>query len=202
MTRPLLICDCDEVLLHFTTPFRGFLSDVHDLELRFDSFALHGNVRHRASGDAVEAHRLPELLDQFFRHHMPTQTLVPGVRPALEEVAKTADIVVLTNLTDDLRTMRTAQLAGLGLPLTVYTNQGPKGPAVRRLLDERKPARALFVDDLPPHHSSVKVHAPHVHRLHMVAEPELHRIVPTADDADARIDRWPDALPWIIERIG
>ncbi len=201
MTRPLLICDCDEVLLHFTSPFRGFLSDVHDLELRFDSFALHGNVRHRTSGDPVENQRLPELLDQFFRNHMPTQTLVPGVAAALKQVAEAADIVVLTNLTDDLRDMRTAQLAGLGLPLTVYTNQGPKGPAVVRLLDQRKPARAMFIDDLPPHHSSVKAHAPHVHRLHMVAEPELHGVVPAADDADARIDHWHDAVPWILERL-
>jgi len=51
------------------------------------------------------------------------------------------------------------------------------------------------------HHASVAEHAPEVHRLHMVAEPLLAPAVPTAEFAHARIDDWPTATPWILERL-
>ena len=42
MTRPLVICDCDEVLLHFVGPFTDYLAAEHDLALQLDSFRLVG----------------------------------------------------------------------------------------------------------------------------------------------------------------
>jgi hypothetical protein len=56
---------------------------------------------------------------------------------------------------------------------------------------------AVFIDDLPPHHSSAKLIVPEVHRLHMVAEAPLRQLIPHAADADARIDHWPVALAHI-----
>ena len=31
MTRPLIITDCDEVLLHMVVPFRQWLDEAHDV---------------------------------------------------------------------------------------------------------------------------------------------------------------------------
>jgi hypothetical protein len=59
----------------------------------------------------------------------------------------------------------------------------------------------VFVDDLPVHHESVAKHAPGVWRLHMVAEPRIAAITPPAPHANARIDGWNEALPWILERL-
>ncbi|MBV8970875.1 MAG: hypothetical protein JO290_01140 [Sphingomonadaceae bacterium] len=73
---------------------------------------------------------------------------------------------------------------------------------VARLVAEYGATRAAFVDDLPPHHSSVKRAAPHVFRLHMVADPRLHPLIPAAADADARIDDWPSALPVLQSALG
>src|SRR3546814_7955502 len=69
------------------------------------------------------------------------------------------------------------------------------------LLDQFQPSAAVFVDDLAEHHASVAEIAPEVFRLHMVAEPRLARHVPPAPAAHARIDRWADALPWIMEPL-
>lgn len=201
MTRPLLICDCDEVILHFAGPFVDYLAEVHDMELRFESFALAGNIRQRADGAAVDGRRVPELLAGFFSSHMPRQPLAAGAAESLRAIAGFADVVVLTNLGDHLREARAAQLGALGLDLDVVTNQGPKGPAVARLLDARRPDRALFIDDLPPHHSSVREAAAHVHRLHMVADERLRTLIPAAADAHVRLDSWTDALPWIRDRL-
>ena len=74
------------------------------------------------------------------------------------------------------------------------------GPVVE-LLEELKPAVALFVDDLPVHHESVAKHAPHVWRLHMVAEPRVAAHTPASSHAHARIDDWETAAGWILDRF-
>ncbi|MGL4541978.1 MAG: HAD family hydrolase [Polymorphobacter sp.] len=199
--RPLLICDCDEVLLHFVSPFTDYLQSVHDLTLTMSSFALTGNVR-RADGEAIAATEFPALLDGFFDTHMPTQTPTPGAVQALATLSAHADIVILTNLRDHHAAERMQELSGLGMPYRVIGNQGPKGKPVAALVAEYGAKDIVFVDDLPPHHSSVKAEAPHVHRLHMVADPILWPLIPPAADAHARIDRWDEALPHIRSILG
>ena len=200
--RPLLISDCDEVLLHFISPFRDYLGEVHDLELRLESFALSGNIRHRATGEIPENLHIPALLDHFFETRMAYQPLVDGVVEALAHIRSFADILVLTNIEDHHHARRCAQLKALGLDFEIYSNQGPKGPAVADFVRNRaRDVPVVFIDDLPPHHRSVAEKAPHVHRLHMVAEPMLRPLLPPAPDAHARIDQWAEALPWIEARL-
>ena len=195
--RPLLICDCDEVLLHFVGPFQDYLLERHDLALSLDTFALSGNIR-RADGTTVEPEHFMPLLDGFFDTHMPTQTPAPGAQAALAEIARVADIVILTNIADRHAEVRTTELARLGMAYPVIGNSGGKGTPVAALVEQYGPTRAVFVDDLPPHHSSVKARAPQVYRLHMVAEPRLRDLIPRAPDADIRIDSWDVALPHIL----
>jgi len=197
MTRPLVICDCDEVLLHFALPFRDYLAAEHDMDLRFESFALAGSIRRRACGSPVGQAELLPLLDAFFETHMETQYPAAGAVEALAELSADADIVVLTNVQDMVRTRRGAELARHGMPYPVLCNQGPKGPAVAAIVAERAPSRTVFVDDLPHHHASVARHVPDVHRIHMVADPGLRTLVPPAEAAHARIDEWPAALAHI-----
>ena len=191
--RPLLITDCDEVLLHFVTPFAAYLQAEYDLTLNLDSFALSGNIR-RADGSTLEPTAFMPLLEGFFETHMPTQTPAPGAVEALATLAETADVVILTNVADRHHAPRTGELTRLGMPYRVVTNSGGKGQPVANLIAEYAPSSAVFVDDLPPHHTSVKARAPGVYRLHMVAEPRLRALIPAAVDADARIDDWPAAL--------
>ena len=59
----------------------------------------------------------------------------------------------------------------------------------------------MFVDDLAVHHESVAKHAPEVWRLHMIAEPRVATHMPPAPHAHARIDAWPEATSWILDRF-
>lgn len=195
--RPLLICDCDEVLLHFVAPFEKYLRDAHDLKLGLDTFALSGNIT-RADGSTLGQTEFLPLLHGFFDTHMATQTPAPGAAAALARIAEVADIVILTNIADHHAVVRTSELARLGMPYRVIGNSGPKGVPVSALVESFMATRAVFVDDLPHHHSSVRKHVPEVHRLHMVAEPRLRALIPQASDADARIDDWDTALPHIL----
>ena len=200
MTRPLLISDCDDVLLHFAPHFAEWVADAHGLTFLLDSPGFAGALRD-ADGEPVARERVWLLLDQFFDNEMHRQHLVAGALDALRAIGAVADIVILTNIGDHYRANRIAQLEAFDIRHRVLCNQGGKGRPVLELLGELRPRAAVFVDDLAHHHESVAKHAPAVWRLQMIAEPRLAAITPPAPFADARIDDWGEALPWILSRF-
>lgn len=201
MNRPLLITDCDEVLLHMVSHFDAWLDEAHGIRFAFETGSFGDAMTERATGAAVPTERVWPLLDEFFRGEMHRQTIVPGAVEALGRIGEVADIVILTNLGDEAHPWRVDQLAAHGIAHEVVTNSGGKGVPARAIIARYAATRTAFVDDLPVHHASVAKHAPDVHRLHMVAEPRLAPAVPTAPAAHARIDDWPTATEWILERL-
>ena len=198
--KPLLITDCDEVLLHMVRHFGVWLGEAHDIDFEVGGGDFATSMKHR-DGETLDREAMWGLLDGFFPAEMARQTLVPHAREALADIARNADIVVLTNLHDHCRTARIEQLTTHGIVHRVECNQGGKGTPVARLVAEYGDPVTVFVDDLPVHHESVAKHAPQVHRLHMVSEPALAPNVPKAPHAHARIDDWRDAAMWIETRF-
>jgi hypothetical protein len=184
------------VILEFAGPFARWLRDARDVELKFDSFALVGNMRHLGDGRPVDPADFPALLDSFFAEGQHLQAPAEGAIPALAALGRDMDLVVLTNIPAAYRDIRLDHLKALGLDVPVHANDGPKGRMVAELAGAR---RAVFVDDLPPHHSSAAKHAPAVGRLHMVADATLRGLIPAAPDAHARIDGWAEAQGWITD---
>lgn len=201
MKRPLLITDCDEVLLHMVSHFGAWLDEAHDIAFAVDTHDFGNALTRRPGGELVAHHDVWPLLDDFFATEMHRQTLVPHAGEALGRIGEVADIVVLTNLGDHCHARRVAQLDALGIRHRVVCNQGGKGEPVARLVAEYAPSATAFVDDLPVHHESVARHAPDVWRLHMIAEPRLAPHVPPAPHAHARIDDWAAAADWVLERL-
>jgi hypothetical protein len=201
MGRPLLITDCDEVLLHMVAHFQNWLGEAHDIDFAFETGDFVGALTHRDSGAQVAEDRVWPLLTDFFRGEMHRQTLVPGAIEALGRIGEVADIVILTNLGDEAHGWRVEQLALHGIAHEIVCNQGGKGVPARAIIDQRRAPRSVFVDDLAVHHASVAKHSPETWRLHMVAEPRLAPAVPTAEHAHARIDDWPRATRWILDRL-
>jgi hypothetical protein len=199
--KPLLICDCDEVLLHMVRHFGDWLDEAHDIEFTLGHADFASSMRRRPDGTPLDYDEMRAMLDGFFPGEMARQTLVPHAREALSALAERAEIVILTNLRDHCRDHRIEQLAAFGIEHRVECNQGGKGDPVARLVAEHGDPVTVFVDDLAVHHKSVAEHAPQVHRLHMVAEPELARHVPQAPAAHARIDDWRAATDWIAGRF-
>ena len=202
MSRPLLISDCDEVLLHMVSHFDAWLSEAHGIRFAFETGSFGGAMTDMTSGETIAEDRVWPLLTDFFRGEMHRQTLVPGALEALGRIGEVADIVILTNLGDEAHPWRVDQLARHGIRHEVVCNRGGKGVPAREIVARYGAGPTVFVDDLPVHHASVAKHAPEIHRLHMVAEPRLAPAVPAAEDAHARIDDWPTATPWILERLG
>ena len=200
-SRPLLISDCDEVLLHMIVPFRDWLDEAH--HIHFD--LVHGDwgeaLRHKHDGTVVERGQVWELLNGFFDTEMHRQQAIDGAVAGLNRLRAHADVVILTNLLDHRAGPRTEQLRAVGIDAPVYCNQGGKGEALGRILDEYKPSVAVFVDDLGHQHESVGEHYPDVWRLHFVGEPLLWERVNPSKAAHARLNRWADAEVWIRDKL-
>ena len=198
--RPLLISDCDDVLLRFAPHFAEWVAEAHGYSFSLDVPSFAGALRDE-SGVEVTRERAFALLDIFFDREMHRQQLVGGALDALRTIGESADIVILTNIGDQYRSNRIAQLERFDIRHRVLCNQGGKGRPVAELVAEMRPSATMFVDDLPVHHESVAKHAPQVWRLHMISEPRIAAITPPAPYAHARIDAWSEALPWILARL-
>ena len=202
--KPLIISDCDEVLLHMIVPFGQWLDETQGVTFRMIGNDFANAVRYKDSGELVEPAKIWQLLTGFFDTEMHRQTPIAGAVAAMNTLAGHADVVVLTNLSDKHNEARRIQLADHGINVRVFTNQGPKGPALQAILDEYQPSRAVFIDDLAQHHGSVADISPHVDRLHLCGEPTLAPHITCgfeAGHAHARIDTWEHALPWLLTRL-
>jgi len=201
MSRPLLVTDCDEVLLHMVRHFADWADEAHGLSFALDAPGFRNAVRNKATGEPVAEDRIWPLLDGFFATEMHRQNVVPGAAEALKAIGEVADIVILTNIGDDYHAGRVEQLECFGIRHRVLCNRGGKGRPVRELVEELRPGVAVFIDDLAVHHESVAKHAPEVWRLHMVAEPAMAVHMPPAPHAHVRIDEWSEAEAWILDRF-
>lgn len=203
--RPLIVCDCDEVLLHMVTHFRDWLAETQGVTFDLGSHNFAEAMRYEGSGAPVAADEIWRLLGSFFDTEMDRQHPIEGAVHALNTLARHADVVILTNLVDARREHRAQQLATHGIDAKVYTNQGPKGPALARIVEEYRPSRTFFIDDLAQHHRSARETVPGVVTLHLCGEALLAPHIPcahSAGHADARIDTWNEALPWLLEQLG
>ena len=82
VSRPLLISDCDDVLLHFAPHFAEWVAEAHGLGFALDRPGFAGALRD-ADGAPVARERVWPLLDAFFDREMHRQQLVPGALAAL-----------------------------------------------------------------------------------------------------------------------
>lgn len=201
MTRPLIISDCDEVLLHMVVPFKQWLDEDKAIDFALDSADFSNALTYRDGGIVLKPEEIWALLGGFFDSEMYRQKPIKNAIESMNILSEYADIVVLTNLIDERRDARKDQLASFGLEVPIYCNQGPKGPALVKIIEEYEPSMALFIDDLANHHQSASELLPNIWRLHMVGEPKLAPHIKAASHAHERIDNWDKAMPWIQDII-
>ena len=201
MTRPLVITDCDEVLMHMVVPFAEWVDAEHGVLFRIEDASFAGALKRKGCGTPLEAAEVWPLLDAFFRGEMARQYPIPGALAAMGAIAEQADIVVLTNVGPDHQQARIEQLALHVFHAPVIGSRGGTGEPVRRLIEQYRPSIAVGIDDLAGHHHSVAQEAPDVWRLHLVGEPAIADKIAPSPYAHARIDDWVAAQDWILARL-
>ena len=199
--RPLLISDADEVLFRFV---ETFVDHIEERGYSFDwsSFRLTGNVRRTSDGAVLDQPQVFALLQTFFAERAEDIPPVPGAAEALGRLARIGvQIVVLTNIPAAQRDARRVALARNRMPYPVVVNSGDKGPAAAWLA-ARAGAPAVFIDDGPNNHVSVKQAAPGIACLHFVATERLAGLVDMPAAADGRPATWPALEHAITASLG
>ena len=188
--KPLVICDVDEVVVHFIREFEDFIS-TENLSLRHgnpaEPYVLFENTTQRP----IPLPRVSNLIDEFFEKRTRNMKPITGAVEGLKSLNTDASVVMLTNLPHFAGDDRRANLAGLGLDYPVITNSGPKGPAILELAS-RTNAAVVFIDDSQNFIQSAYDFAPHVHLIHFLHDERFSRYVPELDYVSLRSDNWLD----------
>lgn len=189
--RPLIVCDIDEVVLEFLTPFRNFLRSCgRDLLPR--SFRLHGNVIDLDTGFPVDDAMTSELLETFFRLQGQWQTPADLAVDTLAGLSTDADVVFLTAMPPRHTSVRRALLDRHGLNYPLLASEEPKGPIIKRLHDARD-VPLVFIDDILRNLQSVQTHAPDCLLINLMANAQFRAMAPDPGDGIAKADCWTDA---------
>ena len=193
--RPLLLCDVDEVVVHFLRGLEGWL-DRNGLWLDPASFALNGNIRRKDGNEALPGPEIGPALMAFFEAETVNLEMIDGAAAALDELSQFGDVIMLTNLPVQFRDARIENLRNHGIHHPVVTNSGPKGPAIAALAASHE-APVVFIDDNNGYLKSAAEYVPATRLVHFMQDERFGRHVEREDHIHHRTDNWPDAGRYI-----
>ncbi|MFD0918054.1 hypothetical protein ACFQ14_16750 [Pseudahrensia aquimaris] len=194
-TRPLLICDVDEVVLHLVDPFEQVLNE-QGFYLKSHSFQLTGNVFCSETHREATQEEVWNGLDVLFQQQASRQGIVDGVIDGLNTLAEEIDIVFLTNLPHAYREIRIDYLAEHGLNHPLVTNSGSKVPAMDRLMKTRQ-AQVGFIDDTPTNLIQARESLPDLHLFHFMANDRFRAMAQGIEGAHFSTGHWGEAVSGI-----
>ncbi|MCR4268587.1 hypothetical protein [Nitratireductor sp. ZSWI3] len=197
---PLLVLDVDDVILEFIRPFPVYLRS-RGFELKFDSFALNGNIADLATGERVDRQTVSRLVDGFFEVQHDWQELAEDAAETIAGLAEAAEVVLLTAMPHRHRATRRALLDRFQLPYPLVTTERAKGPAIK-LLRGPHPRPVAFVDDMYYNLVSVRDTVEDAHLFHLMADTSVRPLMPPLPEGIVQVDHWREAGPKIARALG
>ena len=199
--RPLVICDVDEVTLHFIRGFEAWLAE-QDLYLAPDSWSIEGNVRRMKDGKALSTPVVRALVERFFKERIHDLDPIAGAAESLADLEQAgAQIVLLTNLPHAYHEPRRRNLLRHGFPWPLVTNSGPKGPAVRALAAKAQ-APCAFIDDHAEFLESAGRHVPSAGLVHFLHDARFARHAACPAHPHVRVHDWRAAHAHVSHLLG
>lgn len=187
-TRPLIICDVDEVVMEFLDPFEAYLASVAH-RLHADSFRLHGNIRRIADGVCATREEIQAFQETFFSTQDKWQTPAKGAGDVLGGLRGEADIVFLTAMPPRHETVRRALLDLHGFDYPMIATEEAKGPIAASLIGSRG-VPAVFIDDIFTNLHSVRSHAPGCLLINLMANDAFRALAPDPGEGVAKARDW------------
>ncbi|MCJ8239546.1 hypothetical protein [Peteryoungia algae] len=189
--RPLIVCDVDDVVLQFATPFEAFLATRgHRLLPR--SFKLTGNIVSGTDDRVLEAPFVKALIDDFFVEQERWQTPFADAVDSLHALGAEADLVFLTAMPPRHAEIRRRLLDQMALTFPMIATEAAKGPMVAKLHGER-PLPVAFVDDMVHNLHSVGDHVPSCLLVYLPPPLEIFQFAPDPHETVRRVENWPQA---------
>jgi hypothetical protein len=188
--RPLVVCDVDDVVLQFATPFEAFLTE-RDLRLLPRSFKLTGNIVDAAE-TVLDALAVRNLIHDFFVEQERWQTPFAEAVDSLHVLAQEADLVFLTAMPPRHAEVRRRLLDRLTLSYPMISSEDPKGPIVASLHGGRS-LPVAFVDDMLGNLSSVGDHVRDCALIYLPPDVPIFRFAPEPEAHVLRAQDWAEA---------
>lgn len=198
--RALIVCDVDEVVLEFVTPFNAFLQ-ANGYELLPRSFRLTGNIVSLKGRNEAARETVSELLEQFYAEQLDWQKPAGGVDTALSNLSQIADIIFLTAMPPHHYEVRRSLLDRHGLPFPLVATKEEKGPVISEIHAERNHP-LIFIDDMVYNLHSVKKHVPDAHTINYMSNDHFRAMAPVPGDDVVQARDWPDIEQIIRRHMG
>jgi len=197
--QPLLVCDVDEVVVHFIKGLESYLAEIN-LWLDPASFALNGNIKSIKTNEPVPGAQVGEILVSFFK--LKTHTLEPieGAVEALNQLGNKMQIIMLSNLPHDAYDARIVNMQNIGLEFPLITNEGGKGPAVK-VLTETLQAPLFFIDDIPHYLTSVAEACPKANLIHFAHDERFAKHAPDIGFDHFKTRKWSQIRDHILTHL-
>ena len=189
--RPLLVCDIDEVVLEFITPFRDFLRS-RGVDLLPRSFRLHGNIVLTADGSPIAHADVSDLIEDFFGCQDLWQKPAEMAVETLHALSEQLDIIFLTAMPPRHEALRRAMLDRFDLRFPLIATEDAKGPVVDRLHD-RRALPVIFLDDMVRNHLSVRDHVPDCLLVSLMANADFRALAPPLTETIRDAAGWDEA---------
>ncbi|RLQ89422.1 hypothetical protein D8780_05305 [Notoacmeibacter ruber] len=197
--RPLLVLDVDEVVLEFLGPFMRWLQS-EGYTFRPLTFALNGNI-FDAKGEVASKTEVEALVTRFFDIQHEWQVLADGFPEALEPLADSAQIVLLTAMPHQHFEAREALLTSLSVLYPLVTTEKAKGPAVA-LLHGGRDAPVAFIDDMAYNLISVAKSLPDATLIHLMAHRQMRELMPPLPQGIVAASDWSSAAEAARKALG
>lgn len=190
-TRPLIICDIDEVVMEFLDPFQAYLASV-DHRLHADSFKLNGNIRRIADGVCATKEEIAVFQEAFFSTQDKWQRPARNAGDVLGKLKDEADIVFLTAMPPRHEAVRRAMLDLHGFGYPMVATEEAKGPIAAQLIGQRS-VPAVFIDDIYTNLHSVGAHAPTCLLINLMANDAFRALAPDPGERVQKARDWQHA---------
>lgn len=197
--RPLFVCDIDEVVLEFLTPFQNFLKS-QGYELRADKFALHGNIYNSKNDKAADNQSVSDFIEAFYSEQSKWQTPLFNVENSLSELADELDIIFLTAMPPVYFGQRKQLLESFELHYPLIATEDAKGPVIKALHNDREHP-TFFIDDMIYNHHSVAQHMPDTNCISIMANQEFKAMAPPLGDDIYDANSWTDVTEHIFKKL-
>ncbi|PCI45994.1 MAG: hypothetical protein COB49_09375 [Alphaproteobacteria bacterium] len=173
-SRPLIISDVDEVILHFSEILSEYLL-TQGMYVNFTSYALEGNIKYAGTDKPVDSALFREIINDYFENYVEKQPLVKDVAKHLKNLSAVCDILILTNIPHNYANRRRRKLLDYGLNYPMISSSGPKGPVIKAIR-KMTSGKLIFIDDISHHHKSVAKFVPDTLRIQYIANNHLNYI--------------------------
>jgi|TARA_B100001250_G_scaffold99431_2_gene83659 hypothetical protein len=141
-----------------------------------------------------------KIMPNFFSSETENLQLVSNVKEVLKRLSKFMQVVVLTNLPHKDKDKREKALRNNNIEFPVITNSGLKGPAVKKIL-ENKNQKSFFIDDMPMNIDSVAKDSPKTICIHFIQDKRINKLMPTPKSAKIKSANWFDVENFILDNL-